>query len=345
VLDPRAALTACADLLAPWIADHVRLVVRAPNLGVLEHGSGQAVAPAGSDPPVRRAFAAERHGTAVELTGSWWSTGGPDEDDAELLQDVTDRLALACVVSELYADQVAMARTLQTSLLPAALPRVPGATVAARYLPAGTGAEVGGDFYDAFPLGDGTWMLAVGDVCGKGVEAAIVTARARHTLRAIALDAPAPAAALRALNELLVRQRSDDRFVTVGLLRFHPPADGRARLEIACGGHPYPVLARSDGTGIAVAAPGQLIGVLPEVQITPVEVELRPGDVVAVFTDGVTEADPRRTIESEAVAVPAAGAVVGGPVAVASAIERVARARAVGGTLPDDVAILALGLE
>lgn len=347
VRDPRRAVTGTAEALVPWIADRVRVTVHAPTLGALEHETGAPEPSRGGAVPIRRVHRA-RSGTrvTVEVTGAWWtSSGAPDDEDARLLQDVTERLAAACLAADLYAQQAATAATLQGGLLPAELPRVPGMSLCARYAPAGGGASVGGDFYDVMPLPDDEWLFVVGDVCGKGAAAAVVTAQARHTLRALAPGAPAPADALRALNGVLHRERTDGRFVTACAVRVHPVKDGRARAEVACAGHPAPVLVRADGRGDAVPADGQLLGVLDAVRLTPVELSLERGDVLALYTDGVSEADPHDAVEAAELAAAVAPAAAGGPFGVAGAIERHARDRAAGGQLPDDVAVLAFALD
>ena len=107
-------------------------------------------------------------------------------DHLALFEDLARRAALAIDNARLYEERASVARTLQRSLLPPVLPDVPGIELAARYVAAGEGNEVGGDFYDCFRTGDGEWAVVIGDVCGKGAEAAAVTALARYTVRASA---------------------------------------------------------------------------------------------------------------------------------------------------------------
>ena len=177
-----------------------------------------------------------------------------------------------------------IAHTLQASLLPPSLPEIPGLQVAARYLAGGEGTTVGGDLYDLFPV-DGDWALVLGDVCGKGAEAAALTSMVRFTIRAEVVHHESPGEVLGLLNAAILRQHRDVRFCTVlhGRLR----ADGR--LTLASAGHPPPLLRRADGTVEAVASSGPLLGVLPEVEHPDVSVELKPGDVLVSYTDGVTE--------------------------------------------------------
>jgi sigma-B regulation protein RsbU (phosphoserine phosphatase) len=181
----------------------------------------------------------------------------------------------------------ALAQTLQRTLIPPAVPDVPGLEVAAAYRPAGDGAEVGGDFYDIFEIGPGDWVVAIGDVCGKGVEAAVVTALARYTLRAAVVRLPLPSEALDTLNEVLLRQ-DIDRFCTAALLRMRHE-DGVWTATVSVGGHPLPLLTRGGAHPVPVGRAGSLLGVLPELELYDTEIVLAPGDGVVLYTDGVVE--------------------------------------------------------
>lgn len=270
-----------------------------------------------------------------------WRTGrGPRQDDVPLMDEIARRVALAVDAALLYAERTQSARTLQASLLPERLPRIPGVALAVRYLPA-AGGEVSGDFYDVFALLDGTWLLVVGDVCGKGVEAAALTAQARYTVRALAPQLREPAAILEGLNDALRRQRDDDRFVTLAVLRLDP----RARtLSFSCAGHPPPFVLRDGGTVEVLEAHGPVVGILDGITAAQQAVDLLPGDVVAVFTDGITEASRDHVRGSAALGEDVREARAGGPHGVTVALERIAR-QAADGALRDDVAILALALD
>src|SRR5207237_2894197 len=137
-----------------------------------------------------------------------------------------------------------VARTLQESLLPQGTLAIPGLEVAVRYQAAGEGTDVGGDFYDVFEAREGAWALVIGDVCGKGPEAAAVTGLARHTIRATTLHEARPSRVLAMLNETIIRELSDERFCTVCCVRLRPGPDG-ARLTICSGGHPLPLILRA----------------------------------------------------------------------------------------------------
>lgn len=345
------ALAAVLQQLVPSLADAAEIELEAPALGHRHAVAVRTDASPPAEPPAvlssELAFGLVRRGVRLgTLTCRWRSMATASSEELELFEEVADRLAVAADAAALSAERTVAARTLQSSLLPQTLPRIPGAVLAGRYLPARGGGEVGGDFYDVFPLGDGTWMLVIGDVCGKGVAAATVTAQARYTLRALAPAAPAPADALQELNRVLIAQREHDRFVTLAALRLHPVgAAGTARVEVACAGHPAPLLLRADGSHLAVPARGQLLGVFGTVGLEATELDLGPDEVLVAFTDGVTESDPHRLLEPATIAQHVAGAVPRGPGGVALAVELLARRRAPADHLPDDVAVLALALD
>lgn len=183
--------------------------------------------------------------------------------------------------------------TLQQTLLPPALANVPGLDVAAHYHVA-SADEVGGDFYDLFPLAAGTWGMFLGDVCGKGAAAAAVTSLARYTLRAAAVYDPGPAAVLSNLNTVLNHEYNgtDPRFCTVIFGLLTPDPDHRGfTITLASGGHPPALLMRAEGSADYLPTPGgQLIGVLPDADITTTTFRLDPGDTLLLHTDGLTEA-------------------------------------------------------
>lgn len=181
-----------------------------------------------------------------------------------------------------------LARTLQRSFIPPSAPEVPGLDIAAAYRPAGEGTEVGGDFYDVFQINTGEWIVAVGDVCGKGVEAAVVTAFVSHTLRALAVQWDDPSEMLRALNTALL-EHSSDRFCTVVVLRMLRDGDDWL-VKISSGGHPLPLLVSADGEVAEIGAAGSLVGVLSNPQLDDERRVIGKGDRIVLFTDGVTEA-------------------------------------------------------
>jgi serine phosphatase RsbU (regulator of sigma subunit) len=186
----------------------------------------------------------------------------------------------------------ALARSLQDSLLPPVLRAVPGLDTAASYQPAAGGTTVVGDFYDLFNARGPWWSVVVGDVCGKGTEAAKVTALARYTLRADAAQNLSPAAVLQRLNAAMLDQQADGRFLTAAYATFRRTPAGLAG-RLCCAGHPPPLLRRADGTVRQLHAPGPVLGIMPAIRLADARFRLAPGDLMLLYTDGATEARPQ----------------------------------------------------
>jgi serine phosphatase RsbU (regulator of sigma subunit) len=198
-------------------------------------------------------------------------------------------LGAAIAHAELAAERDRVASALEATLLPPVLPRIAGVDLAARYRAAGS-SDVGGDFYDAFSVGPDQWAVVLGDVSGSGPDAAAITGIARYSIRAIAPHLASPAAVLARLNDALLRQAADDRFLTAVLVRLRPLAD-RVEVELACGGHPPAMVLRDDeSVTVLDRAPGLLLGTLHGTGFVDVGITLRPGDALVLYTDGVTEA-------------------------------------------------------
>ena len=315
--DPRLRpLTATSPpLLAPGEARHTRLTARLTGRGA-ELGMLEVV-----DLPDRE-FSAR---------------------DESVLTQLAQLASVAISNAQLYERERTIAQTLQRSLRPGGLPDVPGLSAAVRFRPAGESVELGGDFYDLFAAGGGAWAALIGDVQGKGPDAAAVTALARHTLRAGAVYEQRPSGVLALLHTALREQRTDGRFCTVAHahLRIGP---GRLQVELACGGHPLPLVVHPDGRVEPVGRLGTLLGTDIEPQLYDVTVELGAGEVLLLYTDGVTEVRRRRR---EVFGLPqltellrtSAGLP---PDAVADRVEA-AVISASEGRLRDDMAILALG--
>lgn len=196
-----------------------------------------------------------------------------------------DELMLAMRrAEESEARAAALIHALQQTLIPPAPPRVPGLDVAAVYRPAI--GEVGGDFYDVFEVGEGDWCIALGDVSGKGTDAAIVTSTARHVVRSNALRHPAPSALLRVLNAALV-EHPTNRFCTVVIVRLRQ-ADGAWIASMSTGGHPFPILTRH-GAATNLGKPGSLLGLFDDVEFHDVSIKLARGDTLVLYTDGMVE--------------------------------------------------------
>jgi PAS domain S-box-containing protein len=263
------------------------------------------------------------------------------EPDQLLAEELAARCGLALDNARLFRERSRIARTLQESLLPPMLPDLPGLDLAARFRAAGAGLEVGGDFYDLFETGDSSWAVAIGDVCGKGSEAAAITALARYTVRAAAMRQEDPSQILGLLNEALLRQRTDKRFCTVLYGRLEANGSGHW-FEFASGGHPLPLVLRAGEGGGEVGVPGTLLGIVPDPELSDERVLLCPGDALVLYTDGVTDsAAPVRILSA-----PELAATVGPPAGLdADAIaERVMQAAlsSTGEEPRDDIAILVL---
>jgi GAF domain-containing protein/anti-sigma regulatory factor (Ser/Thr protein kinase) len=260
-------------------------------------------------------------------------------DDERMVEGIAAQSAIAIENARLYQERTRTAQTLQRALLPPHLPRIAGLELAAGYRAAGEGNEVGGDFYDVFPQGDGSWVVVVGDVCGKGPQAAAVTALARYTLRAHAVAGLRPSYMLMRLNDALLRQRAPG-FVTVALARVEL-TDSGAHVDLATAGHPHPVLA-TDGHGAGVGEVGTPLGIIEQPELPEVQLELGPGDLLAFYTDGVSEAAaPRRLLSEDELTALVVERAADGPRAVVEHLEATAVALA-GGNPRDDIACLAV---
>ncbi|ARF57751.1 SpoIIE family protein phosphatase [Streptomyces gilvosporeus] len=208
----------------------------------------------------------------------------------ELAEDLSRRAALALDNARLYSERTAISQSLQRSLLPPEpLPDIPGVEVEVIYRAAGEGNEVGGDFYDLFPIRDGAYGFAIGDVCGTGPEAAAVTGLARHALRLLAREGFGGPAVLERLNAAILDEGARSRFLTLLYGELWPQPDGSALLKVVCAGHPLPLRLRQDGTVEPAAEPQPLLGVMDDLELYEQTVTLDPGDVLLCVTDGVTE--------------------------------------------------------
>ena len=209
--------------------------------------------------------------------------------DLALAERLGRRAGTAVENARLYTERSRIAQTLQQALLPESLPEIPGLEVHARYCAAGELNEVGGDFYDVFDYGPDRWMLVIGDVCGKGPRAAGVTALARHTLRAAAMSGQSPTEMLETLHRALRRQPPGADLCTVCLVAAHHTG-AATQLTVALAGHPPPLLIDRDGQAELIGRPGTLLGVLDPIEIVETKAELRDGETLLLYTDGVTDA-------------------------------------------------------
>lgn len=260
-----------------------------------------------------------------------------EQDDLVLAQELAGRAALALDNARLFESTQQIARTLQASLLPRRMPELPGVHITGRYRPAGQGQEVGGDFYDVFEIEPGSWGILIGDVCGKGAEAAALTSLARYTIRALA-DRDGTSV-LKLLNRAVMREPPHllDRFLTVLFARARFQSE-RLVLDIVAGGHPPPVALRHDGSVEQVSVSGPLIGIQSGVEHVSAQIALEPGDTLILYTDGLTDARaPEHMLDERQLVEIVAGAHGLDGQALAQHLEE----RAVGGTEPrDDIAIL-----
>lgn len=185
-----------------------------------------------------------------------------------------------------------VARVLQRALLPPSLPSIPGAEVEGKYVAAGEGVEVGGDFYDVFAIEDDGWALVMGDVAGKGPEAASLTSLARYTIRTAAMRVKRPRLVLSTLNEEILRQTGGERLFTAvyGELESKIGGGGAMVLRVACAGHPSPLILRNDGKVENFPETGTILGALEDPEFSYREVVLERGEFVVFYTDGVIEA-------------------------------------------------------
>jgi serine phosphatase RsbU (regulator of sigma subunit) len=216
-------------------------------------------------------------------------------DQLAVLEDLTGRAAMAFDNARLYAERAHVARTLQRSLMPAVLPVISGLELVSFFRPTGAGNEVGGDFYDAFGDQQSCWLV-VGDVCGKGAEAAALTGFLRHTTVAHAQEGIGPGSVLSQVNRAMLNQDFDGRFATAILahLQF---LNAEVEVTIAAAGHPAALVARADGQVEECGERGTLLGIFSDPVIHEVSTTLTPGDMLALYTDGLLEAHaPDRTV-------------------------------------------------
>jgi PAS domain S-box-containing protein len=261
-----------------------------------------------------------------------------DENDLEIAAEVARRAALAIENARIADERARVADALQRELLPPSLPSMPGWEVATMYEPAGEINEVGGDFYEVFPVAGG-WAVVLGDVSGKGAAAAAVTAEARYTIRTAGTLAADPVAGLHLLDEAL-RGRDDVALCSVAMVVLPDEPAAATEVFVYLAGHPHPILLH-EGRAEPVGEPGPLLGVVENPTWVPTPVTIGPGDQLVLYTDGVIEArgDGRERFGSQRLRDRLAGAA-----APELAVERVrgaltefgARAR------EDDAALVAI---
>ena len=221
--------------------------------------------------------------------------------DVELAHDVAARLAVGLHNAMQYEDQVTIAAQLQQSLLPRALPQVRGLELAGSYWAASRTADVGGDLYDVFALDEDRCAVLIGDVSGKGIDAAVLTALVRHTARAAARHTSRPTDVLQWVNDAFLEQEytASEMFCTAAFGIVERDADG-FRFVFSLAGHPQPVIVRSGGRAERTGQLGQAIGLFPEIDVEESTATLAAGDVLMLFTDGVTDVAGDTALDEEA---------------------------------------------
>ncbi len=261
-----------------------------------------------------------------------------DDEDLEIAVELARRAGLAIENARIADERARVADALQRELLPPSLPSMPGWEVATMYEPAGEINEVGGDFYEVFPV-EGGWAVVLGDVSGKGAAAASLTAEARHTIRTAGVLSADPCSGLHVLNRNLCG-RDDAALCSVALLVLPDDDSPSAEVLVYLAGHPHPIVLR-EGRAEEVGDPGPLLGVADDPDWLPVTITIEPTDQLVLFTDGVIEAR-QRTGERFGTSRLRAG--LSGCTTPEAAVDRV-RAALAGfgaGTRDDDAALVAI---
>lgn len=261
--------------------------------------------------------------------------------DVAFLEDLAARAATAIANSRAHLTRTAIAHTLQHSLLPPEVPVLPGLEVAARYRPLGDDVEVGGDFYDVFAAGGGRWGVVIGDVSGKGVPAASLTALARYTVRTAARGGSGPSAVLDVLNNSILDDGAGERFCTVALVLLRHDSGG-VHFALSCGGQPLPMLVDRDGDVRPVGQPGTAIGLFANPKLTDVSTTLGPEEILVLYTDGVVEARSPTGAFADGLLEATLHTCAGAPAEVVAEAIETALLDFAGGRPRDDTAILVI---
>ena len=221
--------------------------------------------------------------------------------DAALAEEIGALLGLSVACRRVLRQRTETADALRASLLPPVLKPVPGVEIASAHLAPTRGREVGGDFYDVYPT-PGGWGVAIGDVCGKGEDAAAATAAARHAIRVLAHSNADPAEVLRGANDIMLAEEFGGRFVTASAAHLSWQA-GSLQVVLATAGHPGPVLIKSDGRAQLVPGGGVPLGIFPDPEPATLNLQLSDGDVLFFYTDGLADArSPQATYLEDSLA-------------------------------------------
>lgn len=267
-----------------------------------------------------------------------------DVDEIAIVADVARRAALALDNARIHAERRRVAHALQQSLLPPELPVISGVDLGAEYVPTGDDVEVGGDFYDVVPMPDGRWLIVVGDVSGKGVQAASVTGHVRDVIRVLVEDGRSLPSLLAKLNSTLA-ERGAGRYCTLAMAAVGRSLDGALDVSLHLAGHDRPVLVSADGRASFVGEGGTALGLLSAVTSPASSVPLAPGDTLVFYTDGVTERRRRDELFGIERLRSAAAPLAGYPAGVVAARLRSATLGFSAEPPRDDIAILVLRNE
>ena len=260
--------------------------------------------------------------------------------DVGLIEDVSEQLARTIAVQRSMRRRTEMAEALQGSLLPREPRPIPGVEIAAAHLPPTVGRAVGGDFYDIYPTPEG-WGVAIGDVVGKGQDAAAVTAAARHAIRVLGHWSADPVHVLMRVNEIMLAEGFGGRFVTAGAAHLSWQ-DSKLHVVLGSAGHPGPILVMGDGRAQLIEGGGVPLGIFPDGEADVKELDLSPGDVLFFCTDGLTGArSPDTGYFGDQLADTLAGLAGRSPADIIGSLQR-GLADFADGVLLDDVTMLAL---
>ncbi|MEU6084661.1 GAF domain-containing SpoIIE family protein phosphatase [Streptomyces sp. NPDC047108] len=290
----RATTTSAALDDVPGLAEALQGFPPVPSRWIDPSGAPSWLVPDGfGDPGAVAVTALPGHGVPagaiVLLRNSRHAAFSEGED--KLVGLFAERAGAALSAARLYAEQTSLADTLMRELLPPAVHQVAGVEFAGRYRPSGDGERVGGDFYDVHPgtgPGEDETLAVLGDVCGKGLEAAVLTGKIRSTVQALLPLADDHQRMLRLLNNAMLSSHHT-RYATL-VLASARHVDGAVRLRLTSAGHPTPLIVRQDGTVEEAATHGTIVGALPEAPAHTVTTTLAPGETCLLFTDGITEA-------------------------------------------------------
>jgi serine phosphatase RsbU (regulator of sigma subunit) len=301
-----------------------------------------------SDPADGVAVALRAGGTSTGVLLVGRPAGRPHTpEDLMLIDDIARRAALAVHNARTVGEHVRVSQTLQAALLPRALPQVPQIDFAAEYLPASTGADVGGDFYDVVPVGPERWLVTIGDVCGKGARAAARTGLVRDVLRALVREGRPLVRAIEMLNDVMLEAADPQQFCTLAaamLSRASHEGRSAVTMELVLAGHAQPVVVRADGTAELIGRFCTALGLVDTVDLHCTRHLLAAGETLLLYTDGITECrrGPEQFDENRLLEAAAAAAGTSAARLVATVREAVQRFAP---DLSDDVAMLAVRAE